>query len=320
MTTLITGGGVIGSHSAYLFQENHEDFVIMEYNPQLEAIGNIISDPEAHVVKGSVLDRNFLTETVKSHGVTRIVHTVANPMLNAGAQDNPYDAINLNIMGTANILETARKLELEKVVFLSSATLTTNLSPASEIGKMSEDNIPRTTNIYSSTKLACENLGLNYSSLYGLDFVALRPVGVFGPWQGTGGGGRSNMMKSLMEALSRGKVASLSPWVGEIVYVKDVAQSVYKATVGKGLKSRIYNVGMGKIYTPGEIISIIQTQIPGSVIRIEAEGEMLKFKTSIQAEAPLDLARSKKELGYNPQYEMPAAMRDYYNWYRSVFR
>ena len=319
MTTLITGGGVIGSHSAYLFQNNHEDFVILEYTPQSEAIGNIISDSKKHVVRGNVLDRDILTEVIREHEVTRIVHTVANPLLNAGAQDNPYDAINLNIMGTANVLEIARKLELEKVVFISSATLTTNLKPAKEIGKMSEDNIPRTTNIYSSTKLACENLGLNYSDLYGLDFVALRPVGVFGPWKGSGGGGRSNMMKSLIENISRGKVASISPWVGEVVYVKDVAQSVYKAVIGKNLKSRIYNVGMGRIYTPEEIISIVQAQIKGSKVIVETGGDMLKFKTSIQAESPLDLTRSEKELGYHPQFEMPAAIRDYYEWYKSLF-
>ena len=320
MTTLITGGGVIGSHSASLFQNNNEDFIIFEFNPQFEAIGEIIAGPNDHVVKGNVLDRNLLTEVIREHAVTRIVHTVANPLLNAGAQDNPYEAINLNIMGTANVLEISRKLEVERVVFLSSATLTTNLQPASEIGKMSEDNIPRTTNIYSSTKLACENLGLNYSSLYGLDFVALRPVGVFGPWTGAGGGGRSNMMKSLITYLAEGKVASISPWVGELVYAKDVAQYVYRATMVKNLKSRIYNVGMGKIYTPEEIISIVKNLIPGAKIRIETGGNMLKFKTSIQADTPLDLNRSEKELGYHPQFEMPAAIRDYYDWYTSVFR
>ncbi|MEM4090350.1 MAG: NAD(P)-dependent oxidoreductase [Thermoplasmatales archaeon] len=320
LAVLITGGGLIGSHSAYLFQNNHVDFIILELNPQFEAINNIIPGSENHVIKGSVLDRDLLEEVIRKHNVTRIVHTVANPFLNAGAQDNPYDAINLNIMGTANILEISRKLDLDRVVFLSSATLTTNLSTVSEIGKMSENNIPRTTNIYSSTKLACENLGLNYSSLYSLDFIALRPVGVFGPWKGRGGGGRSNMMKSLIENVSAGKVAFISPWVGEIVYVKDVAQAVFKATTGTDLKNRVYNIGMGKIYSPEEIISIVETQIPGARVIVDAGGDMLKFKPTIQMDSPLDLARSEKELGYHPQYDMPAAIRDYYDWYKSTFR
>jgi nucleoside-diphosphate-sugar epimerase len=182
---------------------------------------------------------------------------------------------------------------------------------------MSEDNIPRTTNIYTTTKLACENLGLNYTSLYGLDFVALRPPGVFGPWTGLGGGGRTNMIKKLIIDLLEGKVASLSPWVGELVYVKDVAQAIFKAVTRRELKSKVYNVGMGKIYTPDEIISIIEELLPGSKIKIEAGGDMLKFKPSIQAEVPLDLKRSESELGYHPEYMMPEALRDYINWQRS---
>lgn len=318
MTTLITGGGVIGSHAASFLQNNSEEVLILEFWPQIDAMNKIISNPENILIKGSVLDRDLLMEIVEKHSVSKIVHTVANPLLNAGAQDNPYEAINLNIMGTANVLEVSRKLDLERVVFLSSATLTTNLQPASDIGKMSEDNIPRTTNIYASTKLACENLGLNYTSLYGLDFIALRPVGVFGPWTGRGGGGRSNMMKALINDLSDGNVASISPWVGELVYVKDVSQSIFKAVTRKNLKSKIYNVGMGIIYSPGELVSIIEKEFPGAKVRIETGGDMLKFKTSIQAEAPLDLKRSEIELGYHPLYRMPEALRDYLNWRKSL--
>ncbi|MFP3191408.1 MAG: NAD(P)-dependent oxidoreductase [Thermoproteota archaeon] len=294
--------GFIGSHAAAFLQKNGERVLILESNPQIDAMSIIIPSVENLVVKGSVLDQVLLKEIVKKHAISKIVHTVANPFLNAGARDRPYESINLNIMGTVDVLEVARILDLERVVFLSTATLYTNLKPASEIGKMSEDNIPRTTNIYTTTKLACENLGLNYTSVYGLDFVALRPPGVFGPWTGLGGGGRTNMMKKLILDLLEGKVASLSPWVGELVYVKDVAQAIFKAVTSKELKSKVYNVGMGKIYTPDEIVSIIEELLPGSKIKIEAGGDMLKFKPSIQAEVPLDLKRSESELGYYPEY------------------
>ncbi len=316
MNTLITGGGMIGSHAASLLIQNKINPILMELRPQQDSVNDILGNNDIKTISGDMLDFNFFLETVKKHSIDSIVHTVANPMLNAGANDNPYEAIKLNIMATANVLETARKLDIGRVVFLSSATLETNLKPASEIGQMSEDNIPRTTNIYSSTKIACENLGLNYSELYGTDFVSLRPVGVFGPWLGKGGGGRSNMMKNLIENILHGREGLISPWVGEIVYIKDVALSILRALISDSIKFRIYNVGMGEIYSPEQIIRIFSKVSPGSKIRVESGGDMLKFKPAILAERPMDLKRSKNELGYVPEYLMEEAILDYMKWFR----
>jgi len=107
-------------------------------------------------------------------------------LLNVGAQEDPLNSIKINTIGTANILEASRKLDVNKVIFISSATLYTNKREINEYGKLSEENVTRKTNIYITTKLACENIGINYSELYGLDFISLRPAGVFGPWLGKG--------------------------------------------------------------------------------------------------------------------------------------
>lgn len=317
MRILITGGGVIGAHTSALLLENNQDVALLEINPQYDSIYNIIGKSQVKILREDILDLNKLIEVVKDNNIDSIVHTVANPMLNAGANDNPYDAIKLNIMGTANVLETMRKCDLNRLIFLSSATLTTNLKPALEIGSLSEDNIPRTTNIYSSTKISCENLGLNYSNIYGVDFVALRPVGVFGPWAGKGGGGRSNMMKQLIEDLINGKNGYISPWIGEILYVKDMAWAIFNSLSSNKIKSRIYNIGMGEIYKPEEVINIIKGIFPEATISLKSSGEMLKFKPSNPVEKPLDLKRSREELSYVPKYPMKKAIEDYVNWRKS---
>jgi nucleoside-diphosphate-sugar epimerase len=55
-------------------------------------------------------------DALRSHQITKIVHTAANPMLTVGAQKEPYSAINLNIMGTVNVLDAARVTGIERVV------------------------------------------------------------------------------------------------------------------------------------------------------------------------------------------------------------
>lgn len=314
MPTLITGGGLVGSQIARLLVEKGEKPLLYDVSPQLDSIDQIVSNQNISILREDVLDLGVLQETIKREQVETVIHTAANPMLTVGAQERPYDAIKLNILGTANVLEAARKLDLKKVVFTSSSVLYSYRKGGLENGCLSEDNFPRTTTIYASTKLACENLGLNYNESYGIDFVALRFQAVFGPWNGQGGGGPSNMFKAVIENALKGEKATISSRSIEFVYSKDAARSTILAAEGKGLTSRIYNVGMGKIYTPTEIIDIIRAKLPSAQIEVE---EMSIGKPATIVQEPADSTRSKQELGYVPMYDMTGAIEDYIDWYRA---
>lgn len=307
MSVMITGGGMIGSQIAKLFVDAGQKPIVCDVSPQYDVINQIVSLKEIEIVEANVLNYQTLESLVKSKNVDRIVHTAANPLLNVGAQDNPHNAIQINIMGTANVLEICRKQKLKRMVFLSTAVLYLYKEGGSEPDGLSEDSYPHPTRIYPTTKLACENLGLNYSQLYGVDFVALRLIGVFGPWSGRGGGGRSNMLRELLEKADRGEEASIDPWVGELVYSKDVAKAAILATEKEKLTSRIYNVGMGKIYSAEEIRDIVKQRKPDARIKIQETG--VPKPANVQ-DRPIDLARSRKELGYNPIYDMPKAIDD----------
>ncbi|MBI2183604.1 MAG: NAD(P)-dependent oxidoreductase [Thaumarchaeota archaeon] len=314
MTLLITGAGLVGSQIARIAVEKGERPVIYDLAPQPEVINQIVSLEKIDIVRGDVLDLNALEDTIRTRCIKKVIHTAANPMLTVGAQEKPYDAIKLNVMGTVNVLEAARKLSLDKVVFTSSSVLYTYRKGGLESGKLSEDNYPRTTTIYASTKLACENLGLNYAENYGLDFVAVRFQAVFGPWGGKGGGGGpSNMFKQLIEKSMRGEEATISPRVIEFVYSKDAARSTILAAEKAGLRNRVYNVGMGRIYRPEELLTIIRQKIPSANIRVE---EMHIGSPATKVDEPTDLTRSRTELGYEPQYDMPKAVEDYVDWYK----
>ncbi|HZW57868.1 MAG TPA: NAD(P)-dependent oxidoreductase [Nitrososphaerales archaeon] len=313
MATLITGAGLVGSQIARIAVEKGERPVIYDVRPQLESIRQIVDPQKFDIVVSDVLNLEALEDLIRSKGITKIIHTAANPMLTVGAAQKPYDAIRLNIMGTVNILETARKLNIQRIVFTSSSVLYTYRRGGLESGKLSEDNYPRTTTVYASTKLTCENLGLNYVESYGLDFVAVRFGAVFGPWSGSGGGGPSVMFKHLIEKSLKGEEATLSPRAIDFVYSKDAARSTVLALESKNISSRIYNVGMGKMYTPHEIIDIVRKILPQARIKVE---ELSIGSPAVKAEQPMSLERSRKEIGYEPMYDMPRALEDYVGWYK----
>ncbi|MDP2718414.1 MAG: NAD(P)-dependent oxidoreductase [Dehalococcoidia bacterium] len=184
MAVLITGAGLVGSQIARLEVERGERPVLMDIAFNNEALSSIVAVGAVRLFPGDVLNSLALARVIKEENITRIIHTAANPMLTAGAQQDPYGAVRLNIMGTANVLEAARIFKLERVVFCSSNVLQSYVDRGGDKGAGGEE-FPRPTSIYASTKLTCENLGLNYTA-FGVDFVAVRFAAVFGPLAGAG--------------------------------------------------------------------------------------------------------------------------------------
>ena len=146
-----------------------------------------------------------LMQAIRDNDITEIVHTAANPMLTTGAQRDPYAAIQLNIMGTVNVLEAARVMKLGRVVVSSSNVLSHYLAGGEGKGDLGkEEALPRPVTFYATTKQTIENLGLNYARWCGVDFAAVRYGAVAGPWSGRGGGGPSNVFRdAVLKALAR---------------------------------------------------------------------------------------------------------------------
>src|SRR5262249_19685202 len=123
MTTLIIGAGLVGSQIARLLVEAGERAVLVDHAAQRDALGQIAAPDRVPLIEGDVLRPFSLTQAIAEHGITQIVHTAANPLLTLGAQRDPYAAIQLNIMGTVNVLEAARLHKVKRVVVSSSSVL-----------------------------------------------------------------------------------------------------------------------------------------------------------------------------------------------------
>jgi len=89
MTTLVIGAGLIGSQVARILVERGETPVLMDHAAQIAAIGQIVDLAKVTLVAGDVLRPLSIIDTLRSHGITRIAHTAANPLLTLGAQREP---------------------------------------------------------------------------------------------------------------------------------------------------------------------------------------------------------------------------------------
>jgi nucleoside-diphosphate-sugar epimerase len=315
MTTLVIGSGLIGSQVARILVERGETPVLMDVAAQKGAIAEIVPLDKLTLIQGDVLRPLSIIETLRAHNITKIAHTAANPLLTLGAQREPYSAINLNIMGTVNVLEAARILGLERVVVSSSSVLNHYLAGGEDGANFGrEEAFPRPTTFYSATKQAVESLGLNYAKWCGIDFAGLRYGAAFGPWSGAGGGGPSNVMREAIRNALAGKEAVVPPGAMEWVYSKDAARATVMALYAKDLGSRIFNVTMGKVSTPAETAEAIQAVVPGAKVKFDApKGTAISLANRTEH---AELARAKQYLGYEPAFPLREAVKDMVEWVR----
>lgn len=316
MTTLVIGAGLVGSQVARILVERGERPVLMDAAAQPDALGAIVDLARVVLTEGDVLRPLTLTQAIVQHGITAIVHTAANPLLTLGAQRDPYSAIQLNIMGTVNVLEAARVHGVKRVVVSSSNVLNHFLAGGDgdpdPSAPMKEEAFPRPTTFYSTTKQTIENLGLNYARWAGLEFAALRYGAVMGPWGGRGGGGPSNVFREAVRAAIDGREAVIPDGAMEWVYSKDAGMGTVQALKAADLKSRVFNVTMGRLVTPDELAGAIREVIPGARTHIETPSGTAVSLPNMQRVSDLTLARDA--LGYTPRFGLIEAVRDMADW------
>lgn len=316
MAVLITGGGLIGSQVARILVEQGERPTILDLAPQPRALADIVDLERVTVVRGDLLNPLELVRVIREASITRIAHTAAYPNLGAGAQQNPYAAVQVNILGLANVLEAARLHGVERVVLTSTAAAAMSLAGGEDGGdRYKEEAFPRPNTFYGLTKQVGENLGINYATAFGLDFVAVRFPNVAGPWRAGGGGRPSTMFRNLVEASVTGKEFAIPPGNMEWLYSKDAARGVVLALNAKGLKSRVFNLGIGRAYANHELVQVFKQVVPNARLRVSEEAPSETAGRPLRA---LDLTRSKGELGFEASYDLPRAVADYVEWYRNL--
>jgi nucleoside-diphosphate-sugar epimerase len=316
VSTLVIGAGLIGAQVGRILIERGETPVLFDRAAQPDALAEILDLDKAVPAEGDILRPLTLVDAIRRHGVTRIVHTAANPMLTLGAQTDPASAIELNVTGTVNVFETARACGITRVVVSSSNVL--NHFVAGGDGSndpMRETAWPRPTTFYAATKEAIESLGLNYARWCGIEFAAMRYGAVFGPWSGAGGGGPSNIMRAAVRNALAGEEAVMPSGAVEWVYSKDAALGTVQALEAADLGLGVFNLTMGTLGSPEDMAAALEEAVPGAKVRIETPSAAAVSLPDMTAVSDLTLAR--KHLGYEPRYGLVEGLRDLAEWLKA---
>ena len=124
MATLITGGtGFVGANLVKDLASNGHTVVSMDLNAPDSLMHNFISEVASNIsfVTGDILDQQFLDNIQSTYKIDRIIHAAVYTVNQLDLEiEKSREIIDINVMGTTNLLELARKVQVERFLYISS--------------------------------------------------------------------------------------------------------------------------------------------------------------------------------------------------------
>lgn len=302
MTTLVTGHGLVGSRAVEALRRRGERVVVYDLTPPLTV-------PGITSVQGDILRLDALTAAVREHRPDRILHTAG--LLTPAGRERPHDTVQVNISGTANVLEAARLCAVARVVICSSVVVYDATVPAERIG---EDHPTGPRTVYAATKLAAELLGREYARLAGMSVLAVRFAAVYGPGPRPSGGVSRVIHDALTDAIGAGRARVRRRWPGhqELLYAVDAADALVAAGVATRPRHDVFNIGSGE-HVAVEDVGAAVAEATGATVEIVDAGEEVNPHV---VGAPLDLRRARDELDWSPAYDLRRGLAEHAAWLR----
>lgn len=310
---LITGGaGFIGGKVCKKLGDHNE--ILIYDNLDRNSIKNteLLDKPNIKLIKGDVLDFSHLKDTVDEFKPNIVIHMAAVAGIDTVIR-NPVKTMKVNMIGTYNVLEAVKDLELERFIDFSTSevfgsyafkvdeTNTTNLAPVGEA---------RWT--YSVSKLAGEHLSYSYFKEYGIPIVTVRPFNIYGPGQVGQGAIHQFVVRAIRdeEIQIHGDGDQIRSWC----YVDDFVDGILLCIKNKDAIGQAINIGNPRGTITISMLAKLIKRIANSESKIIY---VPKNYVDVELRIP-NINKAKEILGYSPNVELDEGLEKTIDWYRSV--
>jgi UDP-glucose 4-epimerase len=311
MQVLITGGmGVIGSAVSRYFVSKGVRPVIYARGGDERLITDISDDVQVEL--GDVLDLPRLMQVVIDRQITHIIHMAA--MVGAVSAANPHRSIQVNVVGTSNVLEVARLMKLRRVVYTSAKGVYGAISGENGYPHylpLTETMPTNPLRIYDAAKVMCEHMCSYYARALDVDTVSLRFSSTYGPGK-TARHGSIGVLSQLVESPFLGRPVSIAQGGDEqddFIYVDDCAKAIYLATMIEKPQDRLFNIGTGVGRRITDYAQAIRKHLPNADISI---GPGLNFwGLPFPACGIFDTTRAREQLGFEAEFDLDRGIGAY---------
>jgi UDP-glucose 4-epimerase len=319
-TFLVTGGtGQIGSFLCEELVSRGEAVLCCDVKPNMSNIASLADRISVEAVDISNPDDLF--RLTRSHKVDCILHLAAIVLLDS--MKDPPLAYRVNIVGTNNVLEAARQLDVKKVVFASSV-LVYGSAKSENVGIVNEDDFPNPPpDPYSTSKMAGELMGRYYRDAYGMDVNCLRITAAWGPGRYTGYTGSFNdYVRSVATGQAPTFPANFAYKDAKLrwLYVKDVSRAFVRAATVRKPARYLYNTGSRSPFSASDVVSSLNSIFPSRHLVLTPMEKPTEISSSVAGPNGLDVdcSRLYEELGFESKFSLQTALMDMVNHERRL--
>jgi UDP-glucose 4-epimerase len=295
---LVTGGsGFIGSHVVdRLISADAAEVVVLDKVVRTENLAGAAESGRVTVIEGDLTDAVTVREAVR--GVQGIFHLAVLPI--GPCAERPRDCFEVNVASTFGLLEAAREAGVEKIVFSSASSVYGNT-----LETMDESHPLNARTLYGATKIAGEYFLRAFNAMYGLDYVVLRYMNVYGPRQEGG------LVMGVLARLRAGEspvITGKGDQSFDFVHVADVA-AANVAAMESAVTDEAFNIGSGGEATVKEIV--------GRLIHLSGSSIQPEYKPEAEVAMVRRVGSSEKAtrlLGWRPAYDLERGLGEVLGW------
>jgi UDP-glucuronate 4-epimerase len=310
---LVTGGaGFIGSHVCErLLQSGHAVWAFDDlnnfYDPQLKRAN--LRDIQAlakpfEFFHGDLSDRAAVDELFGSVRFDQVIHLAARAGVRPSLQE-PALYQRVNVEGTVNVLEAARRSGVRKLIMASSSSVY-GVNAKVPFSEGDPNFCPISP--YAASKLACESLGHVYHHVYGLDVAMLRFFTVYGPRQ------RPDLaIHKFARLISAGKpipVFGDGSTARDYTFISDTLEGIMASTKQE-FGYEIFNLGESQTVSLNRLIELLEAALGRKAI--------IDRQPPQPGDVPItcaDVAKARTRLGYEPRVKVEQGIPLFIDWFR----
>jgi len=305
MNTLVTGGaGFIGSNLVKLLLEQGHSVTVLD-NLTSGHRRNLDPFPQVRLIVGDVRDIHAVRGAVSG---AEVVFHLAASVGNIRSIEHPIEDSEVNVIGTLNILEAARRSGVRKVVFSSSAGVFGEFKTL----PIQEDHPAEPDSPYGASKLCAEKLCLVYGKLYDLDIACLRYFNVYGPHQRYDAYG--NVIPIFVHNMLCGLPVTVfgdGEQTRDFVNVRDVAWANLNVSMAKGATGT-FNIGSGIDVTIHRLAILV-----ACAANVHLEVQYASPRKGDVRHSRADVSRAQRAFGFQPRVDLKSGIFEYVAWLRS---
>lgn len=316
MNFLVTGGaGFIGSHVCErLLNLGHAVWALDDlndfYDPQLKRRNlreiQALAKP-FEFEHGDITDPEAVEAVFNRAEFDQVIHLAARAGVRPSLQQ-PALYQRVNVEGTVNVLEAARRHGVKKIILASSSSV---YGVNSKIPFAESDPIFAAISPYAASKLACEALGHVYHHVYGMDVVALRFFTVYGPRQ------RPDLaIHKFARLIHAGQPVPIfgdpERSARDYTFISDIVDGVIACTQ-QPFGYEIFNLGDSNPVTLARLVELLEAAL-GKKARLER----LPPQPGDVPVTFADITKARTRLGYQPRVPIEEGIRRFVDWFLSL--